>query len=407
MSAVGTYRAVLARPGAVRLLGSSLLGRTPVAMVGLATVLTVRAATGSYAAAGAVAGAYAVANSLIAPVHGRLIDRFGQARVLLPCAGLLALALVGLAVGATFGAPLGMLGACAALAGLTQPPLSASGRALWGLLLGRGDELQTAFALETTAQELIFMLGPLVVALCVTVIAPAAALVVSAVLSVSGTTAFATSSLSRSWRPVARASGWAGPMHSAGLRTLVGVSVLVGMTIGLVEVSIAAFSQRAGSTGAAGVLLALWSLGSMGGGLWYGGRRFSAPVERRYLILAALVMAGLLPVAVVGALPLAKVGALAAMGLALVVAGAAIAPLLACHYLLVDRLAPAGTVTEAFNWALAGFLAGFSAGTASAGAVIDGLGAGWALAAAPSVMTLAAAFAALRRRTLRHPPAQP
>jgi hypothetical protein len=196
-------------------------------------------------------------------------------------------------------------------------------------------------------------------------------------------------------------------MHSAGLRTLVGVSVLVGATIGLVEVSVAAFSQRAGSMGAAGVLLALWSLGSMGGGLWYGGRRFSAPIERRYLVLAALVTAGLLPVAVVGALPLAPVAALAAMGLALVVAGAAIAPLLACHYLLVDRLAPEGTVTEAFNWALAGFLAGLSAGTAAAGGMIDGLGVGWALAAAPGAMTLAAALAALRHRTLLHPPEAP
>ena len=80
VSAAGAYRTVLARPGALRLLASSLLGRMPVGMVGLATLLTVRAATGAYAAAGAVAGCYAVANSLIAPVHGRLIDRFGQAR---------------------------------------------------------------------------------------------------------------------------------------------------------------------------------------------------------------------------------------------------------------------------------------------------------------------------------------
>jgi hypothetical protein len=369
-------------------------------MVGLATVLTVRAATGSYALAGAVAGTYAVANSLIAPVHGRLIDRFGQARVLLPCAGVLAVALTGLAAGATLGAPVGLLGACAVLAGLTMPPLSAAGRTLWGLLLGRGDALQAAYALEATAQELVFMLGPLVVALCVTVVAPAAALVLAAALTVSGTIAFATSRLSRSWRPVAGSSGWAGPMRSAGLRTVVGVGVLLGVTVGLVEVSVAAFSQQAGATGAAGVLLALWSAGSMGGGLWYGGRRFRSALERRYLVLAALVMAGLVPAAVVGALAMAPVAGLAAMGLALVLAGAAIAPMLTCHLLLVDRLAPSGTVTEAFNWALAGFLAGFAAGTATGGALIDGIGVGWALAAAPLAMAVAVAFTALRRTTL-------
>jgi MFS family permease len=173
----GAYRAVLGRPGAARLLASSLLGRMPVGMITLATVLTVRGATGSYAVAGAVTGAYAVANSLIAPVHGRLIDRFGQTRVLLPCSTLLALSLLGLAAGATLGAPVALLAVCAVLAGLGMPPLSASGRALWGTLLGRGDALQAAFALETTAQELIFILGPLLVGLCVTVLAPAASLV--------------------------------------------------------------------------------------------------------------------------------------------------------------------------------------------------------------------------------------
>ena len=75
----------------------------PIGMVNLATVLTVQRATGSYAVAGAVGGAYAIANSLIAPVHGRLVDRFGQPRVLLPCATLLAISLIGLAAGATFG----------------------------------------------------------------------------------------------------------------------------------------------------------------------------------------------------------------------------------------------------------------------------------------------------------------
>ena len=104
-AAAGTYRAVLAHPGAARLLGSALLGRMPIGMVNLATVLTVQRATGSYAVAGAVGVlAYVIANSLIAPVHGRLVDRFGQPRVLPPCATLLAISLIGLAAGATFGA---------------------------------------------------------------------------------------------------------------------------------------------------------------------------------------------------------------------------------------------------------------------------------------------------------------
>jgi Major Facilitator Superfamily len=403
----GAYRAVLGRPGAVRLLGSSLFGRMPVGMVTLATVLTVRAATGSYALAGAVSGAYAIANSLIAPVHGRLIDRFGQTRVLLPCTTLLALSLLGLAAGATLGAPVALLAVCAVLAGLGMPPLSASGRALWGSLLGRGDALRTAFALESTAQELIFILGPLLVGLCVTIVAPAAALVLSAALTVTGTLAFATSPLSRSWRAEVRSTDWAGAMRSPGLRTVVGVGVLLGAAVGLVEVSVAAFAERSGATGAAGVLLALWSVGSLGGGLWYGGRRLGGALERRYLVLIGLLAAGFVPAVVVGALDLASVVGLSAMGAVLVLAGVAIVPLLTCHYLLVDQLAPVGTVTEAFNWALAGFLAGLAGGVALGGAVIDAAGVPWSLAAAPLATGLAAGFATVRRATLRPSPPEP
>ena len=118
---------------------------------------------------------------------------------------------------------------------------------------------------RTTAQELIFISGPLLVGLCVTFLAPAAALVLSAVLTLSGTLAFASSSLSRSWRGEARSKDWAGPMRAAGLRTVVGVGVLLGIGVGLVEVSVAAFAQQAGATGAAGVLLAVWRPGAWPG----------------------------------------------------------------------------------------------------------------------------------------------
>ena len=113
-----------------------------------------------------------------------------------------------------------------------------------------------------------------------------------------------------------------------------------------------------------------------------------------------LLAAGLVPAVVAAVLSWAPVAALT-MGAALVFAGAAIAPLLTCHYLLVDRLAPAGTVTEAFNWALAGFLAGLAGGVAMAGAVIDAAGVRWAFAAAPLVMAAGVAFVATRRATLR------
>lgn len=388
------YRAVLRAPGAPRLVVAALVGRMPQGMLPLAILLTVEAATGSYAAAGAVVAGYLAAAALVAPVHGRLVDRFGQTAVLVPCTFVFAAGFTAVALAAAAGLPPLALVALAALGGLGNPPLAACLRALWAALL-RGPELERAYALDSTVQELIFISGPLVVGAFLAVAQPAAALVAAAALSVTGTLTFATARASRGWRGGERARHWAGPLRAAGIRTVVALAPLVGITIGMAEVSIPAFAEQRGQPGAAGFLLALWSLGSMAGGLWYGTRIWGGAVERRYAWLLLAVAAGFVPPALV-----ADVWQ---MGVVLPLAGACIAPLLACGYLLVDRLAPAGTVTEAFTWMLTGFLSGLSGGAAAGGVLIDLFGVRPAFAGAAGVVAAAALVARLRRSTLRAP----
>ena len=401
------YAALLRLPGAARHVVAALVGRLPAGMAPLAIVLGVQAATGSYATAGLVAGSFSIASSLTGPVQGRMIDRFGQLWVLLSGSALLAVAFLGLAAAASAQAPAGTLAGLAVLGGIGNPPLSSCMRALWPPLLAQdgadpeAPSLTTAYAFESTTQELIFITGPLVVGLCVVVASPLAALVVAAGCSLAGTTVFATGRLSRAWRGAARHPDWAGAMRAPGIRTIVVAAFLAGLAVGQVEVAVAAFADEAGARGSAGVLLAVWSLGSMAGGIWYGGREWAAPAGRRYLVLAWLVALGLGAPALALNVPL--------MGAAMFAAGLALAPWLATNYLLVDRLAPAGTVTEAFTWILTGFMSGLAAGAATSGLLVEAAGVRTALVAPVAAMSLAAVVALARRGTLvpaaAHPPA--
>jgi MFS family permease len=390
------YLDVLRVPSVPRLLASAVVGRMPTAMAGLAIVLLVREGGGSYAVAGTVAAAYSVALALTSPLLGRLVDRVGQTRVLAGCAGASVLAFAALAAVGR-GAPPVLLGALAALAGGSIPPVAACMRALWSELLGDGGRLQAAFAVESTAQELIFVVGPPLVALLAALLSPAAAVLGTAVLLLAGTAVFAATPASRAWRPRRRAADWAGPLRSPGIRTVLAAIVLLATAFGTVEVTVVAGAEQLGSRTLAGPLLALWAVGSLVGGLAFGSRASGRGPEQRMIGLLALVVAGIALLAVA-----AGVAQLAA---GMVLAGLGIAPAIACLYLLVDRLAPAGTVTEAFTWVTTAFATGFAAGNALGGTLVHEVGTDGSFLAAAGGVAAAALVARLRRGVLAAGPA--
>src|SRR6266511_659953 len=348
------YLDVLRTPGVPRLLGAAMLGRMPIGMAGLAIVLLVRQTGGSYATAGLVAGSYAISLGLTAPLLGRLIDRVGQTRVLLGCAGVSAAAFIALGVAAEAGSR-ALLPVLAALGGASLPPVAACLRALWSELLGRGAELQAAFSVEAIVQELIFVVGPPLVAILAAVFAPAAAMLGIAIL-------------------------------------LLACIVVLAAAFGAVEVAVPAAAERLGSRTLAGPLLALWAVGSMVGGLAFGGRGPGRPPERRLVGMLVLVAAG---IAV-----LALVVDRFQLGAGMVVAGLGIAPAIACLYLLIDRLAPAGTVTEAFTWVNSAFGTGIAIGNATGGGVVHRAGADAVFLLAAVAVVAAALLARVRRPAL-------
>ena len=386
------YAEILRAPYVAALVASALLARLPIGINALAIVLYLREQTGSFAIAGAVSGTLAAGSAVGAPVQGRLVDRIGARRVLLPLAVVHAVALGAIVGFEELGAPTFVLILCGFIAGFAIPPTSSVLRSMWGDLV-EPRLLQPAYALDSTMIELIFISGPLLTAAVATVTSPAGALIASAIAVLVGTAIFTALPPTRHVEPEhERTKGLLGALASPGVRTLVIISLPTGIGIGMLEVGIPAFSRAEGAAAAAGVLLAVWSLGSGFGGLLYGTLPRRAGLYRTHLLVSAL-----LPLAL---LPLAAATSVWVMALLVIPAGACIAPLLATRNELVGGVAPPGMRTEAFTWPITSFVGGIAIGAALSGLLVEGPGWRTAFVAAAGFAAVGALLAVLRRRTV-------
>ncbi|GAA2422289.1 MFS transporter [Actinomadura vinacea] len=380
---------------AARLLGGTLLGRLPNGMGMLAVVLHVRAEGGGYPLAGTLAAVFGLATAAGQPVLGRTMDRFGQPRVLLPAA-LLSAAGFGL-LALTGGDPLPVTAGAVVLAGFATPPLEAGLRALWSLVLPGPAQVKAAYALDAAAQETLYTVGPLLV-VAAALINTETALLLTGALGVAGTLVITTSGPSRAWKGEPRAADWAGPLREPGLRVLFMALTCAGIALGVYAVAVVAYAERARDDLASGLLLAAMSAGALAGGLVYGARSWPGEEHRRFPWLMAALAAGYLPLVWAPTLPIMTVLAFGS--------GLFLAPMLACSFTLVDRLAPSGTVTEAFAWIVAAVAVGGALGSAAAGLGQDLGGVPGAFAAAGLGGLLALAVCLLGARTYR-PRAEP
>ena len=364
------YGEILRARYAVRLLVGTLVGRLPCAVAPIAIVLFVRSEGGGYSLAGGLAAVYGVANAVGQPLLGRLVDLYGQPRVQLPAALVSALAMSAFAL--TGVGPLGLAYACVAVSGLFTPPLEGGLRALWSSVLRGEGQVQTAYAMDAVAQEVMFTVGPLLVTLCVSLWSAMVALVLVNVVGVLGALSVVVSPPSRAWRSAPREAHWLGALRSPGLLALLGAFLAVGMALGSIAVAAVAYADGHGGDAVYGWLMSAIGLGALVGGTAYGARRWSGAPERRLRVLVALLA--------VCYVPLTLMPGPVAMTVLAGVAGLFLAPCLACAFVLVDRHAPRGTVTEAFSWVVTTFTVGSSVGTGLAGPVVEWGGAVWGFA---------------------------
>jgi len=177
------------------------------------------------------------------------------------------------------------------------------------------------------------------------------------------------------------------------MRTLVLAGAITAISFGGLEVALPAFAEAEGSRGAVGPLITVWAIGSVIGGLWYGGRSWSVPIEKRFPALMALLA--------LGAAPLPFAPSIGVMGVLLVLTGFALAPLATTEYALVDRLAPPGSSTEAYSWQIVANVMGAAVGSFAAGLLAENVSVEWALATAGIACAAGFAVALAGRRSLQ------
>lgn len=393
---MGPYRAVLSRPGALAFSAAGVIARLPMSMVGIGIVLMIEALRDSYGLAGRVSAVYVLAQAVCSPQLARLVDRYGQARVMRPAVAVSATGLVGLVVLAAVDAPVPTLYACAVVVGATIGSFGAMVRARWSHLLDDPRALHTAYSLESALDELVFVVGPVLATTLATGVAPAAGLIVPVVGMVLGGYWFlaqrATQPPPRPYVPVEGVRRRS-VMRSGGMIVLAVVFVAMGSIFGATDVATVAFAEEAGRPGLAGVVLAVFACGSLISGLLYGARHWVTPLWQRFAV-------GIVALAV-GAALFVLVSSMVALAVVMFVAGFAIAPTLVNGNALVQHFVPRERLTEGLTWVGTSLGVGVSAGSSIAGSAIDRQGShgGYLVVVASAALAVVAALASLR--TLR------
>ena len=367
MTVFARYGEVLRGHGTAVPLVASTVGRLSLGMTTFALLLLVRETSGSDAAAGLASGAYALSFGLVGPVLARVADRVGPVRVLRALAVVHPLLLVVVVLASRAAAPVPWLLVPVVLAGATVPPVGPVMRALWASVLD-GRSIVTAYSLESVVVELCFVLGPLLVTVLGLLGGASAPVLASALLAGAGAAWLSATARVRDVRPARReAANRSGPLSSPTVRALLLTVLGVGASFGAVEVAVPAFVEgQGGRAASAGVLLAVWSTGSIVGGLLYGGLHLrAAPSQQLPVLVAALAVGTAAPLAVDGSVSL---------GVALFAFGLTIAPVTACNAVLLSAATPTGTVTEVFAWNTSMIFGGAALASVLAGVLVERYG---------------------------------
>ena len=384
------YLALFAAPGTKGFSAAGLLGRMPLSMMGIGVVTMISQLTGRYGLAGALSATIALSAAVVGPQISRLVDRYGQRRVLRPATLVALAATAGLLAAAHYEWPDWLLFVCAAGIG-SVPSLGAMVRARWAVLYRGTPHLHTAYSFESVVDEICFIFGPIIaIGLSTTWFPEAGPLLAGAFLAAGVFWLTAQ----RATEPVPHPRGQHGTgsaLRSPGLQVLVATFVATGTIFGAVDVVTVAFAEEQGHKAAASVVLAIYAAGSCAAGVVFGLLRFSGAPARRW-VLGICAMA-------VSMIPLLLVGNLVFLAVALFVAGLSIAPTMITTMALVELHVPRAQLTEGMTWVSTGLAVGVALGSSVAGWVIDAAGAdaGYGVPAVAGAVAAGVGFLGYRR----------
>ena len=396
------YRELLRIPGGWKFSLAGFFGRLPLSMGGVALLLLIVDYSDSYFVGGAVEATWIVVEASAAPAIARLVDRFGQARIVGPQITLHLVSVTTLVVLVSKSAPQWSFFVAAAACGATLPVVGSFVRARWTALLGESALLRSAFSWESVVDEFVFIIGPPLATFVSATIGPSQAVLITACIGASGTYALIAQ---RTTEPQpAPHTADRGPLATsfAGMKAVLVVMAALGLLFAGVEVTVIATARENGETFAAGIVLAIWSVSSMLVGLVIGGLKNPPPLYRQLLIGSVGLAVALVPL-------LASQG-LITTAVILFFAGAAVSPTLIAGFTLVERLVPPHRLTEALPWASTALAIGFALGSAASGWLVDhvSLGAGYWVGVVSALLAVLATLASkgvLERPVhINHPP---
>ncbi|MCW2800637.1 MAG: transporter [Aeromicrobium sp.] len=361
-----TYREVLSRPGAAMFSATAAVARLPLSMLGLGIVLLVSARTGSYAQGGTVAAAYVLAAAAFGPLQGRLADRWGQAPVLRTVGLIYAVGITVTLVSIDAGWSTPWPHLCAAAAGLGTPQTGSMVRARWANSVEHRGQLNTAFSIEAVLDEVVFVVGPVLVTFLTLQVSAYSGLIVAAIAATLGSWALAAQ---RRTEPptIAHSAGQRAPISWRLLGPVVAMCLGLGVLFGSTEVIVVAFTTEHGHRGASGTVLAIWAAGSLFAGVVVGASAQPRdPLRRlRWSILGLALL--FVPLLFLPGIPWLAIG--------MFLAGVMISPTLIAAVNVIERDVPSSRLTEALTWTTTGMAIGVAPGAAIAGWTVDHRGA--------------------------------
>ena len=350
---MGSYSALWSTPGFTRIISSQLVARFPFGMMTLGFVMHIEQMHNSYAIAGIALGAETIGAAVSGPLLGRSLAKLGVRRVILTNAIIGALAMA--AIGIWFVPPAAVI-FLALIVGLTSPPIQSAVRTLYPSLVAK-KHLNAVYSLDATAQELIWVVGPVLAALLAAQYATGFVVILMAIIQVGGSLWF-VSNKEISTLKIPKASGKLG-------RVLKNKVVLSNAIIGLlmvgsfsgIEVGAVAVLDKL----SAGIVLAALSVGSILGGLLLANRTKGKWALTKFLGIIAIGYA------LFWVNPTNPIW----MAICFFIAGLGVAPAFGLLAAIIANTLKMNETAEAYGWINTAQLMGYSAGAALSGISID------------------------------------
>lgn len=385
------YKEIFRVRGTKGFAAAAFVARMPVAMAPIGIVTMLSQLRDEYWLAGAVAATFTFANAIIAPQISRLVDKWGQARLLIPTTAVAVVAFVLLMMSADPTWPRWTLFVGALFAAL-MPSISAMVRARWSELFRERPGLSTAFAFESAADELVYIVGAtLSVALSVTLF-PEAGVLASTLLLALGTAAFV---VQRSTEPARRESKHGSSTSAIELRTVQLITVtmvFVGAIFATAEVTTVALTRDLGQPDAASLVIAGYAAGSFVVGIIIGGLSLRAALHRQLLVALSVLLVTTLPLLLAATVPW--------LAVTIFLSGIAVSPTFITAFGLVEQRVPPAVLTEGVTWVGTGIGIGMALGAFVCGWVVDTFGARSGFWVSAAAATIAVSVIAIGQRQL-------